>query len=144
MPLVAGGSCKSAYATSLPAQAKRLGLQVYWLDHHVPTHELAVLYRRAAALVYPSLFEGFGIPILEAMTVGIPVVTSRGGCFEEVGGSAALYANPNDAADLAEQILKVFDTTIRTALISKMPAQIEQFSPVKICAAWMEVDQRGV
>ncbi len=141
VPLLAVGSGKSAYATRLRAQAKRLDLQVYWLDQYVPTQELAVLYRRAAALVYPSVFEGFGIPILEAMTVGIPVVTSRGGCFEELGGQAALYANPNDAADLAEQISKAFDTETRATMISKMPLQIEQFSPEKICAAWMGVYQ---
>ena len=73
------------------------------------------------------------------MTVGISVVTTRGGCFEEVGGPAALYADPNDAASLAAQISKVFEVGVRADLISKMPTQIEQFSPEKICAAWMEV-----
>ncbi|MDO8366443.1 MAG: glycosyltransferase family 1 protein [Saprospiraceae bacterium] len=139
LPLVAVGTGKGAYPEGLRLQAKKLGLQVFWLDHYVPTQELALLYRRAAALVYPSVFEGFGIPILEAMTVGIPVVTSRGGCFEEVGGSAAIYANPKEAPDLAEQISRVLDPGVRADLISKMPAQIEQFSPSKICAAWMEV-----
>ena len=139
LPLVAVGTGKGAYAERLRAEAKRLGLQVYWLSQYVSTQELAFLYRRAAALVYPSVFEGFGIPILEAMTVGIPVVTTRGGCFEEVGGSAALYADPHNAANLAAQISKVLEVGVRANLISKMPAQIEQFSPEKICAAWMEV-----
>jgi len=139
VPLVAVGSGKNSYAESLRAQSKRLGLQVYWLDQYVPTQELVLLYRRAIALVYPSIFEGFGIPILEAMTVGIPVVTSHDGCFAEVGGSAALYADPNVAADLATQISRVLDASVRAELISKMPAQIAPFSPEKICAAWMDV-----
>lgn len=138
VPLVAVGTGKGAYPEGLRAQAKGLGLRVFWIGY-LPTQALALLYRRAAALVYPSVFEGFGIPILEAMTVGIPVVTSRGGCFEEVGGAAAMYADPTDAADLAGQISMVFDSGVRTDLVSKMPAQIEQFSPEKICAAWIGV-----
>ncbi len=139
IPLVAVGSGNSAYAKSLRLQVEKLGLQVYWLDQFVTTEELALLYRRAAALVYPSVFEGFGIPILEAMTVGIPVVTTRGGCFEEVGGSAALYADTNNAEDLALQLARALETNVRAGLIAKIPAQIEQFSPERICAAWMEV-----
>ncbi len=139
IPLVAVGTGNSAYAEGLRAQAKQLDIQTFWLDQFVTTEELARLYRCAAALVYPSVFEGFGIPILEAMTVGIPVVTTRGGCFEEVGGPAALYADTNNAEDLAHQIAKMLDTDVRAGLISKMPAQIEQFSPDRICAAWMEV-----
>lgn len=139
IPLVAVGTGKSTYAQQLRAQSQKLKLTVYWLDQHISTRDLALLYRRAAAMVYPSVFEGFGIPILEAMTVGIPVVTTQGGCFEEVGGEAALYANPTVPEDLATQISKVFDTGIRQQLTAKMPAQIEQFSPQRICAAWMEV-----
>lgn len=139
LPLVAVGTGKSAYAQNLRTQAQKLEIEVYWLDQHISTQDLALLYRRATAVVYPSVFEGFGIPILEAMTVGIPVVTTQGGCFEEVGGDAALYANPAEPEDLAAQISKVFDTGIRQELIAKMPAQIEQFSPQRICAAWMEL-----
>ena len=138
-PLVAVGSGKSAYAQGLRARAAAHSLQVYWIDHYVSTHELALLYRRAAAMVYPSVFEGFGIPILEAMTVGIPVVTTRGGCFEEVGGSAALYADPNHAEDIALQISRVLEPEFGQNLVAKMLGQIEQFSPERISAAWMEV-----
>lgn len=139
VPLVAVGAGNSAYAKGLQEQSEKLGLQVYWIDEHLQTQTLALLYRRAAALVYPSVFEGFGIPILEAMTVGIPVVTSRGGCFEEVGGAAALYADPSQAADLARQISKVLETETHQDLVSKIPAQIARFAPDKICEAWMEV-----
>jgi glycosyltransferase involved in cell wall biosynthesis len=76
---------------------------VRWLGE-VGDDELARLLRGARALVYPSLYEGFGIPILEAMSVGTPVVTSRGGATEEVAGGAAVLVDPLDPASIAEGI----------------------------------------
>jgi glycosyltransferase involved in cell wall biosynthesis len=74
---------------------------VRWLGE-VGDDELARLYRGARALVYPSRYEGFGIPILEAMRVGTPVVTSRGGATEEVAGGAAVLVDPDDPGSIAE------------------------------------------
>lgn len=138
IPLVAVGSGKSAYALGLEEQAIRAGIRVHWVLRHLPTEALAGLYRRAAGMVYPSVFEGFGIPILEAMTVGIPVLTTRGGCFEEVGGPAALYASPDQPEEIADQILQLLNPQIRAKLLPAMTTQIAQFAPEKICAAWME------
>jgi glycosyltransferase involved in cell wall biosynthesis len=67
----------------------------------VPLEDLAAMYRLAEAVVYPSTIEGFGIPILEALFSGTPVVTTRGGCFEEVGGPGSVYVDPRDPAELA-------------------------------------------
>jgi glycosyltransferase involved in cell wall biosynthesis len=64
---------------------------------YVSTEELATEYRQARALAFPSLFEGFGIPILEAMTAGLPVVASTATCLPEVVGTAGLLAGPADA-----------------------------------------------
>ena len=69
-----------------------------------PTSELAELYRGARCLVYPSLYEGFGIPVLEAMACGTPVVTSAGGATEEVAGGAAVLVDPLDPASIAAGI----------------------------------------
>jgi glycosyltransferase involved in cell wall biosynthesis len=66
--------------------------------------QLAALYRGARCLLFPSLYEGFGIPILEAMACGTPVVTSRGGATEEVAGGAAVLVDPLDPASIAEGI----------------------------------------
>ena len=76
---------------------------VRWLGE-VDDAELARLLRGARALVYPSLYEGFGIPILEAMSVGTPVVTSRGGATEEVAGGAAVLVDPHDPSSIAAGI----------------------------------------
>jgi len=66
--------------------------------------ELAALMRGARCLVYPSLYEGFGIPVLEAMACGTPVVTSRGGATEEVAGGAAVLVDPRDPESIAAGI----------------------------------------
>ena len=70
----------------------------------VGDEELAALYRGARCLAYPSLYEGFGIPIVEAMACGTPVVTSRGGATEEVAGGAAALVDPLDPASIAAGI----------------------------------------
>ena len=74
-----------------------------WLGR-VSDEELAALYRGARCLVYPSLYEGFGIPVLEAMASGTPVVTTAGGATEEVSGGAAVLVDPHDPAAIAAGI----------------------------------------
>jgi glycosyltransferase involved in cell wall biosynthesis len=70
----------------------------------IPDAELAALYRAARCVVYASLYEGFGLPVLEAMASGTPVVTSRGTATEEVAGGAAVLVDPLDAVSIAEGI----------------------------------------
>ncbi|HEX6701869.1 MAG TPA: glycosyltransferase family 1 protein [Gaiellaceae bacterium] len=79
------------------------GNGVRWLGE-VSDEELARLYRGALCLAYPSLYEGFGIPVLEAMACGTPVVTSAGGATEEVAAGAAVLVDPLDPASIAAGI----------------------------------------
>jgi glycosyltransferase involved in cell wall biosynthesis len=79
-------------------------LQVDGWVGRVSDERLAELYRGARCLVYPSLYEGFGIPVLEAMACGTPVVTSAGGATEEVAGGAAVLVDPLDPQSIAEGI----------------------------------------
>jgi glycosyltransferase involved in cell wall biosynthesis len=79
------------------------GGHVHWLGE-ISDEDLAAQYRGALSLVYPSLYEGFGIPVLEAMACGTPVVTSKGGATEEVAGGAAVLVDPLDVESIAEGI----------------------------------------
>jgi len=80
------------------------GVEVPGWVGRVGDEELAALYRGARCLVFPSLYEGFGIPILEAMSCGTPVVTTRGGATEEVAGGAAVLVDPFDTEAIATGI----------------------------------------
>lgn len=75
----------------------------------IPEPEMAEFYSRAAVFVYPSLYEGFGLPILEAMACGAPVVSSSSSSLPEVGGDAALYADPANSQEFTAQIARLLD-----------------------------------
>jgi glycosyltransferase involved in cell wall biosynthesis len=89
---------------------------VRWLGR-VPDEELAALYRGARVVAYPSLYEGFGIPVLEAMACGAPVVTSRGGATEEVADGAAVLVDPLDTSSIAAGIERALER--RTELVER-------------------------
>ncbi len=77
------------------------------LLHNVSFEDLPAIYQQAHLFCYPSIFEGFGIPILEALCSGIPVISSKGGCFSEAGGPSSFYVDPKNSTDLKKVILEL-------------------------------------
>jgi glycosyltransferase involved in cell wall biosynthesis len=96
---------------------------------YLPEETLAVMYRLAGVFVFPSLYEGFGLPPLEAMASGTPVVTSNVSSLPEVAGDAAVLVDPYDAHAIADGIHRVLsDETLRRDLRKKGVARAGQFS----------------
>ena len=95
----------------------------------VTNEDLPLFYKNAEVFVLPSLYEGFGLPILEAMQYDCPVVTSNVSSLPEAGGDAAIYFDPNNAEDIAEKIEKVIsDPKLREEMVRKGKEQIKKFS----------------
>lgn len=95
----------------------------------IPENDLPALYSAADALAYPSRHEGFGLPVLEAMACGTPVVAGRGGAVPEVAGDAALLVDPGEAGELQEALWRVLtDPRLREDLATRGLARARQFS----------------
>jgi len=117
--LSGGGDGYGSEAVHEFIRKESLGTRVKLLGH-VDDAQLARLYQSASVFLFPSLEEGFGIPILEAMAGGVPVVTSNVSSMPEVGGDAALYVDPRDTADIATQVIRaVEDSALRATLVSR-------------------------
>jgi alpha-1,3-rhamnosyl/mannosyltransferase len=102
-----------------------------WVEirRDVAAADLVELYGRALALVYPSFGEGFGLPVLEAMACGCPVVTSDRSALPEVGGDAALYASPEDPGAIAAQLLRVLrDPDLAKDLVARGTCRAAEFT----------------
>jgi glycosyltransferase involved in cell wall biosynthesis len=112
------------------ARVRRLGLEERVLfPGYVPPEELPALLSGATAFLFPSLYEGFGFPVLEAMACGTPVICSRAASLPEVAGEAALLVDPLDTAGLAEAIRQVVaDEDLRRRLVERGHQQVTRFS----------------
>lgn len=97
--------------------------------HDVNDEELKEFYKNAEFFVLPSLYEGFGLPVLEAMQLGCPVITSDISSLPEAGGDAAMYFNPNDVSDIASKMQKLIgDKELREKMVKKGYDQVKKFS----------------
>lgn len=105
-----------------------------WSLGQVPDYELPILYSMAHMLVFPSFYEGFGLPPLEAMSCGCPTVVSNAASIPEVCGDASLYFDPHNIDEMADAIRRVaLDEDLRKVLIQKGAERIRQFNWAK-CA----------
>jgi glycosyltransferase involved in cell wall biosynthesis len=106
----------------------------------ISDEKLAELYSKALAFVFPSLYEGFGIPVLEAFASQCPAVTSNTSSLPEIGGDAALYFNPYSTDDMRNQIERVIcSSSLRNEMIKKGNEQVKLFSWEKCARETMEV-----
>ncbi|QSJ18554.1 glycosyltransferase family 4 protein [Nostoc sp. UHCC 0702] len=138
------GPSDARYTPVLQAQVKKLGIinQVKFLNY-VPYSELPAIINRAIALVFPSLWEGFGFPVLEAMACGTPVITSNISSLPEVAGDAAILINPHNTGEITEAMATIATyTQLRSRLSSQSIARADQFSWEKTGQATAEVLQK--
>jgi glycosyltransferase involved in cell wall biosynthesis len=113
--------------------------RVYFL-HDIPTGDLPAIYQTASVFIYPSIFEGFGIPILEAMNSGTPVITNKYGCFGEAGGDAAIYINPNYPEEIGKAVNQVLNDEQKSReMTEKGYKHVEKFRQDIITAKLMEL-----
>ncbi|MFZ5391735.1 MAG: glycosyltransferase family 4 protein [Patescibacteria group bacterium] len=96
---------------------------------HIPQKDLPVIFSEAEILLFPSLYEGFGLPILEAQACRTPVITSNITAMPEIAGNGALLVNPNEIEEIAQAIKKILDNpALRQNLIEKGTANIKKYS----------------
>ncbi len=139
--LVIAGYKDPRFFPALEAEIQALGLaeKILFLNY-VPADELPAFYAGAEAFVFPSLYEGFGLPPLEAMACGCPVVVSKVASLPEVCGDAAYYVDPYDVESMAKGMYKVLtDEALRRSLIEKGLERAKLFSWEKSAKEHLEV-----
>lgn len=145
-PLLREDGALNVVCTGLPFTAEEnrhvdeLGLRGRVLQDFVKDESMSALYRDAVCFVYPSIYEGFGLPILEAFAAGCPVVLARASCFPEVAGDAALYFEPGDADGLASCVRSlVRGAALRREMTEKGVARASRFSWEKCAERTAEI-----
>ncbi len=122
--------------------ANGLEKRIMFIDN-VNFDELPAIYQLAHVFVYPSRYEGFGIPILEALASGTPVIAATGSCLEEAGGPDSFYVDPDDEKDLAEKIKMVLsDAALSQNMVEKGMQYSAKFEEKKLAAQMMAVYQK--
>jgi len=135
------GPYDKRYSPLLEIQAQELGIShlVKFLNY-VSYDELPIIINQAIALVFPSLWEGFGLPVLEAMACGTPVITSNVSSLPEVAGDAAILINPYNPEEITAAMQAIIhDSELRKQLIEKSLKRANQFSWEKTGKATVEV-----
>lgn len=123
----------TAYADKIAAEARRLGLsERLFMLSNVPMTDIPALYAGALLASYPSFYEGFGIPILEAIAAGVPLVAATGSCLEEAGGPGAIYVDPTDTDAFAAAAMRLISNPmLREEMVARGRQYIDRFAPEK-------------
>jgi len=134
-----GGETKYTQTVKAYIAQNEMEGQVHFLKN-VSSTELAMLYQGASLMVYPSLFEGFGIPIIESLYMKTPVITSKDGCFSEAGGPGALYIAPQSVEEIREAVEMLMNNKeMRERLASKGYEHVQRFNDDNIAREMMAV-----
>jgi glycosyltransferase involved in cell wall biosynthesis len=108
--------------------------------HDVTFGDLPAIYQSANLFVYPSRYEGFGIPVLEALVSGVPVIAATGSCLEEAGGEFSRYVHPDDEKALAKQADEVLtDDALRQQMITEGLDYAQRFQDRNLAAQLMDI-----
>jgi glycosyltransferase involved in cell wall biosynthesis len=131
LPIVVVGR-KTKYFNFLKVQMQKLKIDedrfIFLKD--VTMDELPSIYQLATIFVYPSVFEGFGIPIIEALNSGIPVITTQGGCFPEAGGPDSIYVDTSNFEELGKTIDELLENPSQQKLMSEKGLEyVKKFDP---------------
>jgi glycosyltransferase involved in cell wall biosynthesis len=144
VPHILFTGASSAYRQTLDKLAQELGVseQLHFLGFVTPT-ELQVIFKTATAMIFPSKFEGFGLPILEAFHTGLPVLSSNSTTLPEVARDAALYFDPDSSGELSALMKRILDTPVlRQEMIRKGTLILSQYSIQDTVARFQELYER--
>ncbi len=131
---------KTKYTEKVLSYAAHHGLAQRILTlHGIANDELPAIYQAATLFVYPSRYEGFGIPVIEAIQSGLPVVAATGSCLEEAGGPHCLYVHPDDDEAMAKAISKfIDDTAFRQESIVRSREYVRRFENNNVAMEMMK------
>ncbi|MDR1632906.1 MAG: glycosyltransferase family 4 protein [Dysgonamonadaceae bacterium] len=140
--LVAIGK-STPYQLEIAKYAHEMGLEYrLHIKNDFPFEDLPAVYQLSSVFVYPSFFEGFGIPVIEALSCGVPVIAATGSCLEEAGGPDSIYVDPLDDAALAAKIREVLENKdLAKEMVNRGLAYMKRFDSQKIAGEIMEIYQ---
>lgn len=131
---------KTAYFTEINTYILENNLQnkVIFLEN-VELKELAAIYKIATVFIYPSVFEGFGIPIIEALYSKTPVISSKGGCFLEAGGENSIYINALNPEELRSELINLLENSEKREAMKNGGSQfVQKFNDENVAKNWIE------
>ena len=135
----------SAFSASELALFASFEIESQVAQGFVPDDEMPSVFAHALAFIYPSRYEGFGIPILDAFAAGCPTLLANASCFPEVAGDAALYFDPADPGSLRDRLVQLLrDASLRDRLVAQSHSRLEGFSWSRCAKETANVYQRSV
>lgn len=142
--VIAGRS--TPYQQQLKDMATDLGVadRVHFING-LPNDDLPAVYQLAAVFCLPSVYEGFGLPVAEALASRVPVIAATGSCLEEAGGPDSIYVDPNDEKELASSITQITeDPEMRDRMIGRGAQYVTRFSDTAMAKSLMETYRRAL